>query len=146
MAKEEESLVAYCGLYCGDCANHKGKIADLARDLRKELRLAKMKRIAKGLSKYFKQFKNYDQYYEFLGMMVRFRCKRTCRNLGGPPHCKIRMCCQKKDIEGCWLCEEFELCKKLDFLRALHADGHMKNIRIIKKKGLAEFLKGKRYW
>jgi len=31
------SLIAYCGLYCGDCFGHKGEIADLARNLRKKL-------------------------------------------------------------------------------------------------------------
>jgi len=31
-------MIAYCGLYCDECPNHTGRIADLARDLRKELR------------------------------------------------------------------------------------------------------------
>ena len=30
MAAKDE-LIAFCGLYCGDCPNHKGEIADLAR-------------------------------------------------------------------------------------------------------------------
>lgn len=30
----EERLIAYCGLFCGGCFSHTGKIADLARDLR----------------------------------------------------------------------------------------------------------------
>jgi len=47
---EEKALVAYCGLYCGDCFGHKGKVADLARDLRKELRQAKFDRTAEFLS------------------------------------------------------------------------------------------------
>ena len=38
---EIKELVAYCGLYCGDCYRHKGRLADLARDLRKELRQEK---------------------------------------------------------------------------------------------------------
>jgi phytoene dehydrogenase-like protein len=33
--EEDRSLIAYCGLYCGDCFSHKEKVADLARDLRK---------------------------------------------------------------------------------------------------------------
>ena len=37
MSKQDKNLVAYCGLYCGDCPIYKGKIADLARDLRKIL-------------------------------------------------------------------------------------------------------------
>ena len=38
---EQKELIAYCGLYCGDCFAYQGKIADLARDLRKELRQSK---------------------------------------------------------------------------------------------------------
>ncbi len=33
MADNRDS-VAYCGLHCEECFGHKGKIADLARDLR----------------------------------------------------------------------------------------------------------------
>lgn len=29
--------IAYCGLYCAECPNRKGIIADLARNSRKEL-------------------------------------------------------------------------------------------------------------
>ncbi|MGZ7210386.1 MAG: hypothetical protein ACXVHV_10935 [Methanobacterium sp.] len=43
----DKSLVSYCGLYCGDCHGYTGSIADLARDLRKELRKYKFKEVAK---------------------------------------------------------------------------------------------------
>ncbi len=144
---EERELIAYCGLYCGDCFSYQGKIADLARDLRKELRQAKFDKTAESMSEvpFFAAFKNYPQCYEVLGAMVKFRCNKTCRGGGGPPFCKIRVCCQNKEIEGCWVCEEFENCQKLDFLKVNHADAHLKNLRILKKKGTEEFIKGKRY-
>ncbi len=144
-----KDLVAYCGLYCGDCFGYKGNIADLARDLRKELRSAKFSKTAKGLGEtvsFFSEFKNYQTCYDILGMMVKLRCKKACRGGGGNPFCKIRKCCQKKGIKGCWECAEFETCKKLDFLKLIHDDGHIKNLRKINKKGSAEFIKGKRYW
>ena len=145
---EERDLVAYCGLYCGDCFGYQGKIADLARDLRKELRLAKFDKTAELLSAipFFATFKDYHQCYEVLGALVKFRCKNTCRGGGGPPFCKMRKCCQKKGIEGCWQCDEFETCEKLDTLKPNHGDAHLKNLRIIKKQGIDEFIKGKRYW
>ena len=148
MAKGKD-LVAYCGLYCGDCFGYEGKIADLARDLRKELRAAKFAKTAKGLGKsvsFFSGFKNYQTCYDILGMMVKLRCKKACRGGGGNPFCKIRKCCQKKEIKGCWECAEFETCRKLDFLKLTHDDGHIKNLRKINKKGIDEFIKGKRYW
>lgn len=145
---DEKDLVAYCGLYCGECFGHEGKIADLARDLRKELRQAKFEKFAKFISQYNfgKVYENYPECYGVLGAMVKFRCKRTCKDGGGPPFCKMRKCCQKNGYDGCWECDEFETCNKLDFLKPVHDDGHLKNLRKIKKKGMDEFLKGKKYW
>ena len=142
----DKNLIAYCGLYCGDCFNHKGKIADMARDLRKELRQAKFSQVSQGLSEFFKAFENYEQCYEVLGAMVRLRCRKSCRGGGGPPFCKIRTCCQKKRIEGCWECEQFETCQKLNFLKGIHNDAHLKNLRKIKKEEVSSFLSGKRNW
>jgi hypothetical protein len=145
---EQKELIAYCGLYCGDCFGYQGKIADLARDLRKELRQSKFDKTAETLSglSFFEIFKDYKQCYEVLGAMVKLRCKKGCKNGGGPPFCKIRKCCQKKDIEGCWLCDEFETCKKLDFLKQNHGIAHIKNLRKLQKKGVDEFLAGNKYW
>jgi hypothetical protein len=142
LVKEHEELIAHCGLYCGECFNYQGKIADLARDLRKELRKAKFDTVAQGLSKYFKDFKEYDTCYRVLGAMVKLRCKRSCRDGGGNPMCKIRICCQDKELAGCWQCSEFETCKKLDFLKPVHMDAHLKNLRKLKRIGIEGFLKG----
>jgi hypothetical protein len=144
----EKELIAYCGLYCGDCYRYKGRIADLARDLRKELRQEKFADVAEKMSvnAFFSAFKNYPQCYEVLGEIVKLRCKRTCWGGGGPPVCKIRECCRKKDIEGCWQCDEFESCKKLDFLKPYHGDAYITNLKILKKSGVDSFINGKRYW
>ena len=142
----EENLIAYCGLYCGDCFSYQGKIADLSRDLRKELRSNKFDKTAKSLStiSFFKIFEDYYRCYEVLGAMVKLRCKRGCRNGGGNPYCAIRKCCERKKYEGCWECDEYESCSKMDFLKTNHGDAHIKNLRKINKKGKKEFLKGKR--
>ncbi|MFC1971027.1 DUF3795 domain-containing protein [Chloroflexota bacterium] len=140
------SLVGYCGLCCADCFNYKGEIADLARDLRKKLREAKFDFVSRGLAKYFKDFTNYEQCYQVLGAMVRLRCKRSCKNGGGNPSCKVRNCCQKKAICGCWECAEFEICTKLDFLKPIHGDAILKNLKKIEEHGIEVFLKGKRYF
>ena len=145
MSEQDKELIAYCGLYCGDCINYKGEIADLARDLRKKLREGKFDRVSHELSGFFKEFKNYEQCYAVLGGMVRLRCKKACKGGGGPPFCKIRSCCQKKNIQGCWECEEFETCEKLDFLKPIHKDAHLKNLRKLKKQGIDNFFEGKKY-
>jgi hypothetical protein len=145
---ENEDLIAYCGLYCGDCHGYQQKIPDLARDLRKELRKAKYQKLADSLatSTFGQVFQDYNKCYQVLGAMVKFRCHQGCRAGGGPPFCKIRNCCQKKGVVGCWECTEFESCDKLDFLRPVHDEGHLKNLRALQQKGTEEFIKGKRYW
>jgi len=93
-----------------------------------------------------KDYKNYDECYKVLGAMVKFRCRRGCRDGGGSPFCNIRKCSQKKEYGGCWECSDFETCKKLDFLINVHGDAHIKNLRKIKKKGKKEFINGKTLW
>lgn len=145
---QDEKLIAFCGLYCGDCHGFTGKIPDLARDLRKELREIHYDKFAAFISTYSfgKDFKNYDECYKVLGAMVKFRCRKDCRSGGGSPFCKIRKCVLKKELDGCWECLEFEDCKELDFLEPVHGDAHIKNLRTVKKKGKKEFVKGKTFW
>jgi len=147
-SKNGKESIAYCGLYCGDCPGHQGIIADLSRDLRKEFRKAKVEKIAETLATAspFKEFKYYKETYDLLGAFVKFRCKRVCKKGGGPPYCKIRKCCQDKEIDGCWQCELFTTCEKLDFLKSGHGDAHIKNLRILKRKRATEFLQGKKHW
>lgn len=143
---EEEKAVAYCGLYCGDCIMYKGEIADMARDLRKKLRQNKFDKVAAGISTFFKDFADYPRCYEVLGAMVKLRCRKVCRDGGGNPFCKIRACCNKKQIAGCWECDDFETCDKLEFLKAVHHDATYKNMRKIRKTGMVAFLAGTKYW
>jgi hypothetical protein len=148
MTEESKDLVAYCGLYCGDCHGYTGRVADLARDLRKELRQTRYDLFAKEMasSPYGKSYKHYDKCYEVLGQMVKFRCKRGCRKGGGNPSCKTRRCVQKKELDGCWECSEFETCIKLDSLKPVHGDAHKKNLRRLKKGSKNEFIVGKHDW
>lgn len=145
---ESSSVVTYCGLCCLDCHGHSGKIPDLARDLRKELRKAHYEKFAETLSEYpfARAFKNYRECYELLGMMMKFRCKAGCRAGGGPPFCKVRKCCESREIMGCWECSRFEGCETLDFLSGTHGNAHRKNLEILKRKGIEGFLLGKRNW
>lgn len=48
----DKELLAYCGLYCGDCFGHRQKIPDLAEDLKKELDECNFKRNADFFAKY----------------------------------------------------------------------------------------------
>jgi len=143
---DKYDLIAYCGLYCGECAFHKGEVADMSRDLRKKLREVKFAGIAEGISPFFKAFKDYPRCYEVLGAMVKLRCGKACRQGGANPGCKIRICAKKKNYTGCWECDAFETCAKLDFLKPIHGEANKKNMRKIRKSGIDEFLKGPKLW
>jgi len=146
--KEDITLIAFCGLYCGNCHGHTGRIPDLARDLRKELRDIHYDRFASFISNYSfgKDFKNYEECYKVLGAMVKFRCRNGCRNGGGSPFCKIRKCAQKKNLDGCWECEIFQTCNKLEFLEPVHGDAHIKNLKKLSISGKKDFVKDKTLW
>ena len=152
MAKKQdlipEALIAYCGLYCGDCFGYKETVADLARDLRKELRSYRFDLMADALGEIpiFKEFKDYEKCYKLLGTMVKFRCKKTCKGNGGPPQCQIRNCARKKKLDGCWQCDDFPTCEKLKILEPHHGAAMQKNLLKLKKQGSAAFIKGKKHW
>ncbi|TRO42272.1 DUF3795 domain-containing protein [Candidatus Bathyarchaeota archaeon] len=141
-------LVSYCGLYCPECPLYLGKISDMARDLRKELRNIQYDKFAKYISKLSKgkKLENFKECYDVLGAMMVFRCEGGCRQGGGTDNCQIRQCNQDKNLEGCWQCTKYEHCKKLDALNALHGNSHRKNLKNIKKHGINEFIKGNKGW
>jgi len=142
----DPKLVGYCGLYCGDCLLRRGEVADLARDLRKKLREVKFDRVAAALAGFLKPLQDYDKCYQALGAMVRLRCRRPCTGGDGNPQCRPRLCVQRRGLRGCWECGEFETCPKLAFLKAVHADAHLRNLRRLKRGGVVEFIRGPRDW
>lgn len=106
-----EKLIGYCGLYCGDCSNYTGIIADLANDLRKELEKNKFEIIAENIP--FKEFKSYPECCKCLGAMAELRCE-GCRE-GRSNFCKIGECAEKKGFEGCLECEDLKVVKNSNF-------------------------------
>jgi len=142
------NLVGHCGLYCGDCPGHNQRIADLARDLRRELRRASFAKTAELFSTMpgFGMFRDYDQAYAVLGGMMKLRCKAPCRTRTGPNLCAPRKCCAKHGYEGCWECDRFEDCDKLKQWEPSHGDAHIRNLRFIRRHGLAAFVGGRRHW
>lgn len=140
--KRNLPLVSYCGLCCSDCPLFAGKISDLARDLRKELRAVKYDKFAKYISKFpsGKGLKNFNEFYLILGDLMKFRCEMGCRLGGGAEDCAIKICNIEKNYDGCWQCSKYRVCKKLDALNSLHGDSHRKNLEKIERKGITNFV------
>ena len=143
----KRDLVAYCGLYCDDCLARKGRVAEMATALKKELKEEKFERFAGAVSDvpFFEPLKRYSDFAAVLDILSGSRCTRTCKE-GGGHQCEVRICCTEKGIEGCWECGEFVGCEKLVFLEGVHGVAHIRNLRRLKRKGVSEFIKGKHDW
>jgi hypothetical protein len=145
VAKADTSLVAYCGMYCGDCPcfHKEGNIPDLARNLREALRRNKFELAAQEIP--LEEFKHYKECYDCLGAMARLKCSKPCKSGGGGRSCKVRQCCMRNGYPGCWECDDFEDCEKLAALTTIRRDAMLLNLRNIKKRGLEGYLKGKKH-
>lgn len=115
-------LIGYCGLNCEVCFGYKMTVSEAAKNLRRELRAAKMKNFWGEIP----MLGEYEPFKKALDGLAMLRCLKACRGGGGNPWCKIRKCCLKKEFPGCWECAEFESCDKLN-------PTYIKNIRQIKK-------------
>jgi hypothetical protein len=144
---KKPGLIAYCGLYCGSCPAYTQSIANLARGLHKELSRSKCDKAAPALARIpaFSAFKHYQKCRELLDTMAKMRCKKSCRSGGGSARCQIRKCVKEKGYDGCWQCDDFAACRTLKILEEFGDvdKTYLKNLRGIRKKGLAAFLKAK---
>ena len=144
MARKTD-LIGYCGLYCPDCPGYTHSTANLAKDLRNELRRYKFDKAAPALAKLpqYKAFKHYQKAYDLLGAIAKMRCKGHCRAGGGGPDCKIRKCAKKKRLAGCWQCDDFPACKTIKILGEFGDTTYLRNLRKLKRIGPANFVRQK---
>ncbi len=146
---KEKALLAYCGIYCGDCLGSTGVIADAAKDFMMVLENYKFDRTAKCV--FTKELKDYDRFSKMLKFMSGLKCSQPCRQReDSAVSCPIRECCKERGFYACYECSDFEICEKLhSFMKGLHAEACVKNLKEIKEIGLDAWIrKGKRhhYW
>jgi hypothetical protein len=142
-------LLAYCGLYCGDCLGYTGVIADAAKTFKETLDRYRFDLTAKSI--FPEELKNYEAFYEALGFMTGLRCPRICREVGDAvTSCEVRRCCRGRGFYACFECDDLEACDKLrSAFGGLHADSCLKNLRAVREMGLENWVtKGRRhhYW
>ncbi|MFX0007312.1 MAG: DUF3795 domain-containing protein [Promethearchaeota archaeon] len=146
--KDSKKLLAYCGLYCGDCAGYLGEISDAAIKLENKLNQYKFEKTAKNL--FTEKLKEYDKFHEMLQFITELKCEKICREKEDTEHsCKVRKCCRSKRYFACYECEIYENCETLRITnkQELYGDSYLKNFEGIKEMGLDNWMKkGKRYW
>ncbi|MFH1638756.1 MAG: DUF3795 domain-containing protein [Chloroflexota bacterium] len=133
MNEESVNLVAYCGLNCAVCFGYEMTVSEAAKSLRREMRAARLKALWQNIP----FLGEYDPFKKTLDGLAMLHCSKACRGGGGNPWCKIRKCCQKKGLTGCWECEGFENCDKLN-------ERYVKNLKKIKRVGIEGFISSKK--
>lgn len=143
---DKKELLAYCGLYCGDCAGFTGEIADAAQNFKETIEKCKFHQTAKHL--FPTELKDYDKLRKMIDFMTELKCPMICRQRkDSEVKCKILKCCRDKGFFACYECDTFDICDKLKTLSGLHGDSHIKNLRAIYEKGLDNWiLRSKRLW
>ena len=140
----EKTQVSYCGLFCGNCPIRQSKVDKLSDELLNKLETPELQKMILGLPEIFPEqfgsFKDIDKFYEILKAMKKLSCSRICKEEGGSTNCKIRICCRDKGFEGCWNCSQFETCETLSWLEPTHKCANIQNMKIIRDKGMEEFL------
>ena len=141
MKQNERELTAFCGLYCGDCIRYKCRASDLANELLDEIDKVHFTEYAKVKRIHSKGFENFGSLISSLKAISEIRCEIPCRSGGDGcgGKCEIIRCVKNKLLEGCWECDDFEGCHKLDFLKPFHGDGPINNLRKIREHGILKW-------
>jgi len=129
-----ESLVGYCGLYCGACGIYQGRIKQAVENLRKIMGYYGFDKIASELMTWEQSFQHYAEYEKVLdGIVKLFGECPGCVSGGGDPNCSIRQCCAPRGYATCAECGDLEECPKL------WRRGHMKELQRIRAMGVEEW-------
>jgi hypothetical protein len=101
----ENELIAYCGIYCGNCiqlTNVGPEAAKLCESMKKA-----------GYEHFGSAIPGFEQFWSFISDLAAKNGCNGCRKDGGNPYCKVRICARSKNVEMCTSCEEYP-CKELD--------------------------------
>lgn len=133
----DKDLTTHCGIYCGDCPRYQARFSDMCADLLQEFEKSHFSELAKIIATKNDKFEEYDDMLSLLKTISALKCEAPCRLGGGRgSSCEVIVCNKNRCIEGCWDCDDFEKCNKLDFLKPFCADAPIKNLRTVKKYGM----------
>lgn len=137
MKDTAESLVGYCGLYCGACGIYQGKIKSAVENLRRVIGAYGFDKFMPELAKWEPAFQHYAEFEKVMdGLAKMFGECPGCLGGGGNPDCAVRNCCKQKAYVTCAECSEMETCEKLRPYGASALEG----LRRIKAVGLQKWI------
>ena len=128
LSDNQKKLVGYCGLYCGACGIHQGRIKQAVENLRKTIYAYGFNKFAPELAKYEPAFQHCAEFEKVLDGFVK--------TFGECPGCIVRQCCRQKGYAICVECTEMDTCEKL-----LRLVGTLENLKRIKAAGVSSWAK-----
>ena len=134
------SLVGFCGLYCNACGIRQEKIKTAVNNLRNIIAVYGFDKIMPELAKWEPSFEHFDDFNKVMdGLVKLFGDCPGCRQGGGDPNCKVRLCVEQKGYGTCAECGEVETCKKL----APYREGYDLTpvLESIREKGIERYAK-----
>jgi hypothetical protein len=127
----KKEYICYCGLYCENCAI-KAKVGPAAEALYKEMCKA-------GYESFIDYLPSGTEFWKFLKYTAQNGTCNSCKDGGGDPGCKIRICAREKKVEMCPLCSEYPCAKITDFF-GTHSEVYGDNL-LLKEKGMDAWAK-----
>jgi hypothetical protein len=110
-----KNQIGFCGIWCGSCAGGNGSIAELAKKLQT---LAKDHGLEHWIPKEF-DFKEFTK--GLTCIQARAICP-GCKQGGGPPTCKIRICALRKGFGDCSQCNLLAECGNFEDVEKSHPE------------------------
>ena len=136
---KEESLVGYCGLYCGACAIYQKLIRNRVAQLLDVLNAYQFREIAKETARFAPEFQYYPQFEKVCeGLARMFGECSGCIERGGPPVCEIRDCCKERGFRTCAECDKMP-CEKLQ-PQINGYESHLETLHTIKNLGMDKWI------
>jgi hypothetical protein len=139
----EKDLVAYCDLYCGDCAGHSGDVAEAAASLCTTIEAYAFARTAACV--FAEEIPHYGSFREVLDFLAGLRCEAPCRARDAEStSCAVRACCIDKGHFACHECDTFATCATLRGNVERCGYASIENIRAIREIGFDAWPKSER--
>ena len=142
MNQNDPELTAYCGLYCCDCIRYKCKVSDLSDNLLGEIEKHHFLEYAEVKKNHTKEFEHFKKLPALLEAISNIKCETACRAGGDgcDGSCPIIACVKRNSIDGCWQCNDFEKCDKLQFLIPFHGESIKNNLKLIQQYGIKDWV------
>ena len=121
------SQVAYCGLYCGLCAQ-RCRIPQRAQALRESMH-------KESWDLWGQEIPHFSEFWSFLNGIAESESRCSCRDSRcGPPFCGIRQCAKQRGVQTCPFCNDYP-CDRIQnlakgYVTMLADGGRMKEIGI----------------